>query len=207
MELYECLKKTVAHKRHIEKFHIMEVTLSLVFSKLSLQGGHCVCSAAAASSILLGQNYEPLFVFFISFSQLTVFSACLETTKTQVHPIAPILLHIFKSHSHPPTPSYSFPSSPLFSWSLHSTPPLQTGHKRERTTPDLWQAFQSSRPFHIAGVPYPISFIWFLFFFCPVLLNWDNMYRWAKTKDEYFLETFFLKSIPENFTFLEIFVK
>ncbi len=67
---------------------------------------------------------------------------------------------VFKSPSRPPTPSYSFPSSLLFSWSLHSTPPLQTAHKRpESATPDLWQTFQSSRPFHTARVPYPSSSI------------------------------------------------
>lgn len=51
------------------------------------------------------------------------------------------ILPLFKSPSRASTPSFSFPSSlssPLFSWSLHSTPPLQTGHKRaESATPDL----------------------------------------------------------------------
>lgn len=51
------------------------------------------------------------------------------------------ILPLFESPSRASTPSFSFPSSlssPLFSWSLHSTPPLQTGHKRaESATPDL----------------------------------------------------------------------
>lgn len=93
---------------------------------------------------------------FSTFSQLTVSSVCLRAPKNTfpAHSFLRLCTHsfsVFKSLSHPPTPSFSIPSSlssPLFSWSLHSTPPLQTAHKRaESTTPDLWQKFQSFSPF------------------------------------------------------------
>lgn len=70
-------------------------------------------------------------------------------------PILSLLLSL--PPSRPPTPNFSTPASfslPLFSWSLHSTPPLQTAQKRaESATPDLWQTFQASRPFLLSQSP------------------------------------------------------
>lgn len=121
-----------------------------------------VCSL----SDLLQQQLElffwcSLWAFLLAL-QLTLFFFAPEAHKHFHCFLAPIL-PLFESPSRASTPSFSFPSSlssPLFSWSLHSTPPLQTGHKRaESATPDLQQTFQSSRPFQTARVHYPFRSI------------------------------------------------
>lgn len=107
---------------------------------------HYVWAATAATTITLVLEQLESFSFS-ALSQLTVFSVSSENS----YPFFALILFLLRSPSHASTPSYSFPSSlilPLFSWSLHSTPPLQTAHKRaESTAPDLWQTFHSSGPF------------------------------------------------------------
>lgn len=116
-----------------------------------------------------------------------------------------VFLSLLPAHRPPAT---LFPSSLLFSWSLHSTPPLQTGHKRaERATPDLWQTFQSSRPFHTGRVPYPSSSVR-LSVSCPVLLNEDPTNRRACTGTRWiFLETSLMSMSKIYYTFWRVFWK
>lgn len=133
----------------------------LLLSKRSLWTVHCVWSCSCSNISSFSFSTTTLLALSLNYRCSLSASEPLKHFPSSVlsESLHPFFL-CFKSPSRPPTPSYSFPSSLLFSWSLHSTPPLQTAHKRaESATPDLWQTFQSSRPFHTARVLYRSSSI------------------------------------------------
>lgn len=150
IRIIECLWE--CHKC-AQNCHIMIFSLSPLLWKLSVAFIACgVCSCSYTFNSLFFCFNKKSWSPFFNFSINTVFSVCTtkRTSKTHSQPAVSFAAIL----PTPPTPSYSSPSSLLFSWSLHSTPPLQTGHKRaEHATPDLWQTFQSCGPFHTAKSP------------------------------------------------------
>lgn len=132
----------------------------LLLSKRSLWTVHCVWSCSCSNISSLSFSAATLLALALNYRCSLSAPEPLKHFPSSVLSLCTHSFSVFKSPSRPPTPSYSLPSSLLFSWSLHSTPPLQTAHKRaESATPDLWQTFQSSRPFHTARVPYRSSSI------------------------------------------------
>lgn len=84
--MFPRMSLTGAHKCHVQKFHIMMFSLSCVLKALSEGWSLCVVGSCSYTIIpsSFGETYERFFfvAFFIPFSQLTVFSACLRTSKT-----------------------------------------------------------------------------------------------------------------------------